>query len=404
MNMTATQVAQALSNILDRVDAETSRPDKRQTIDIVRQSARMKYSDRRPALNMSVKTRREPMAVHIEVAQRASEIAGTAHHKSLRMAIARQRAARKAQFDQLAMSNTHPNKSRLDQAWGVIHPLVKVVEEVAGSKRAWATRFLGSVSDDIVQMAIEKMVLALANSDRDLLILREAAEQLSGMKTRTSADRSPDGKKERRELAKSRKWLMGMVNNRVMGALADVYKEQAGIDLGGTDIIDTVLASIDGVRVDPLIAHHMANQKPTLTGSHLQSPGSLDSTLLAIAISEAITSRHLDALTELILDNLRTDGAFKWTELAEAVFLTTAGYAKWHLVVQATKHLEHPESARAEAARRHVRAEFSWLPDFIIAVQDACALERTETVGFIDGNERASIHRRIEQFVSGPHA
>jgi hypothetical protein len=365
-----------------------------------------KTADHHPAVNMATKLNgTSVLAVEIEQARRDGLDAGRNDTGMRRHAAARARAARKAQYDKLAASPTVPSKQRLDAAWSVVFPLTEIVDKIAESKRLWAERFLGSAADDIAQNAIEQMVLVMAKDDRDLTMLRRAAEELGGAVERSGrlpTDQVVDdaAKTERRQLAKARKWLMGMANNRVMGALVDAYTDQKNLRWENIDLIATVMASISGVGNDPMTANFMANKAPLMLGSRFQRPGGFDPNWLVAAISAGITERKLDRLAELMLDDerRRTDGAFLWSENAEAVFLAGPdGAWKWSLVCQATAHVADPRSARARAARMHARNLFEWLPGFIVEVIESFDLRATEHVEYVDGQVRALMSSPFEQ-------
>lgn len=315
---------------------------------------------------------------NIERGRRAGLNDGKQDKSARRMAVARARAERKKQFDALAASAVKPDPERLGQAWMVVLPMSGIVEKMAASKARWASRYLGTVVEDVPQQVIEAMVLILAKSDQDLAFLAKAARELGDESSRTGRipgeQLSDDERKERRDLAKARKWLMGMANNRVMGALVDAYTSVNNLRWDNIDLIATVMASIAGKGEDPANARFKADRAPSMLGTRYQRPGGVDPELVSAIIAAAITDRRLDALVELLLDedNRRTDGAFMWTKNAERVFLSTEGGAdRWNLVVRATEHLADPRSARAEAARRYVRHLFEFLPAVMVAAVES---------------------------------
>lgn len=340
-----------------------------------------KNADRFPAVNMAQRTgKADGLGYQMEAARIAATQDAKADKSARRMAQARARAARKAQFDQIADSPIVPSAARMTEAWYVVFPLVPIVQRVANGKRAWAARFLGSLADDIGQAALEKMALILAKSDHDLGVLRKAAEELGTIERMTGkvpGDQLTDEqRKERKQIAKGRKWLMGMVNNRVMGALVDAYTSKRNLRWENIDQIATIMASINGAGDDPMIARTKADRAPAFLGTRFPAPGGIDAGLLAASIAAGVTERRLDPLVELLIDtdNLRTDGAFKWSEHAEQVFALTPnadGTHLWTLVQKATEHLAVPSRARADAARTHVRKLFEWLPEHIVATVEA---------------------------------
>lgn len=302
---------------------------------------------------------------------------------------ARAAAARKQQIDAIADSPVAPDPVRLAKAWAVMRPMTDIMARIARSKASWAKRYLGTVGNDICQEATCKMVLVLAKGTHDLDVLMIAAEQLAGEAKRKGAipgvQEDKEAKKERKAEAKARKLLMGMANNRVMGALCDAYTDRHNLKWENLDIIETVMASINGAGDDPMTARFQADKAPSFLGTKMAAPGVLDRNILAMALAAAITDRRLDALVELITheDNLRTDGTFMWKANAERVFTsTTDGEHKWELVYRATVGHADPERSRAQAARAYAQQQFAWMGWFITSVIEACDAER---VGWRDG-------------------
>lgn len=333
--------------------------------------------DRHPAVSMAP---RSSAGAAMEAARLEGLRAGRADRSARRMAAARARAARKAQLDAVAASPVVPDPQRLEQAWNVLTPLIPIVERIAAGKAAWARRFLGSASEDIASMAIEAMVLVLARSTTlDLDVLATAATQLA-QAGGVPGDQPTGDDRAAKGVGRSRKWLMGLVNNRVMGALVDAYTASNGLRWQNIDLVATVMTSISGVGEDPMVAHTKASRAPAMVADHTVAPGAIDSGLLAAAINAAITDRRLDRMTEVLLANLRTDGSVAWAQCAQAVFEADPRGSAWPLVCQATAHLADPRAARADAARTLARLRFDWLPGLVVALVDAfevhlCAYE-----------------------------
>jgi hypothetical protein len=231
------------------------------------------------------------------------------------------------------------------------------------------------------------MALVLAKSDKDLDLLEAAAQELGEQAKRTNripADQLTDDQRaERKRIGKARKWLMGVVNNRVMGALVDAYTSERNLRWDNIDLIATVMANINGPGGDPMVNAHKADRAPAFMGTRFQSPGGVDASLLATAINAAITERRLDRMVELLLNHIRTDGSFPWSEKAEEVFMAAPdgdGQWYWQAVVNATSGrnrdgkewaMDRARKARGDAARTFVRNEFEWLPGFIVEVVEA---------------------------------
>ena len=340
-------------------------------------------ADQYPAVDL---TPRGGMATDMERVRKAGLKAGKIDRSAQRMKTARARAERKAQFDAIAASKKKPSKNKLAAAWEIVLPLEPIIAKGALSKKAWATRFLGSAADDLPSMVLESTVLVLAKSNGDLTLLAKAARELGGQMERTGRmpgnQLTDEQRKERREMAKARKWLMGLINNRIMGALVDTYTSQQNLRWHSLDVIATIMANISGPADDAFISRFKADRAPAFLGTRFQRPNGIDGNLLAMSVAAAITDRGLDRLVELLLDteNVRTDGSFSWAEHAEEVFTLSpeGGEWAWGLVVSATEHLADPRAARADAARTHVRNVFAWLPGQVVDTVGAFDFQATE--------------------------
>jgi hypothetical protein len=340
--------------------------------------------DKQPARNMAAAG---GTGLAMEEARFEVEKAHKADKSAKRMAAARARAARKVELDKIADSPVRPSTERMQQAWMIVLHLTPTIDRIANDKRRWASRFLGTTMDDVPQMAKEKMALILAKSNKDLDLLETAARELGEQAKRSNripADQLTDEERiERKKVGKARKWLMGVVNNRVMGALVDAYTSERNLRWDNIDLIATVMANINGPGADPIGNAFKADRAPAFMGTRFQRPGGVDPHLLATAINAAITERKLDRLVELLLNNIRTDGSFPWSEQAEEVFLAAPdgdGQWYWQAVCNATTGrnrdgkewtLDRARKARGDAARTFVRNEFEWLPGFIVEAVEA---------------------------------
>lgn len=434
---TKTLLAAALAQ---HESAKMARPEdnpyaERNTLDMVRGAGIMMSHDRYPALPMTVKAAplasqikpvdtREPLdmegaeaewlrqwtdqaAFRVDSGRRAGLAAGKADTGAKRQAEGRARAARKAQFDAIAKSPVMPDGERLGKAWMVVLPMTDIIEKIAASKASWAARYLGSTVEDMPSTVIEAMVLVLAKSTEDLDVLVTAAEELghaSRSTGRIPGDQMTDDEKaERRKIAKGRKWLMGMVNNRVMGALVDAYTNQRNLKWDNIDLIATVMVSISGVGEDPLVNRHKADRAPGMLGTRFSRPGGLDAGLLSTVIAGALTDRHLDRLVELLLDeeNRQTNGAFMWQENAERVFRAVEdGDMKWDLVASATANHKNPANARGNAARIMVQSEFEFLPGLIVEAVEAFDPQMVSHRTYADGTQKAVLRSGFDSFVT----
>lgn len=382
MSKTATHTLLGIIAALNEREAASTVPEDNPLhghtlTDLVHGAGIRKSADHIPARNMAAHDPDSPAAFNMEAARFEGRTSAKADKSAKRMAQAHARAARKIEFDKIARQQFTPDPERMDRAWLVVFHMVAPVSQIARSKQQWANRLLGVNADDIVQMTLESMALVLAKSDKDLDLLRTAASQL-GTESRKSGKVPGDQKvtPEEREVRKARKWLMGMANNRVMGALVDSYTSQENLRWDNLDLIATVMASISGVGDDPMTSRFKANRSPAFLGARFQRPGGIDANVMATAISAAITEHGLDPMVEFILDDdhRRMDGAVKWSKHAQEIFLLTPGGHGawlWQHVESATEQHGHARKARGDKARQHVRNLFEFLPTLIVRLVDA---------------------------------
>lgn len=308
----------------------------------------------------------------------------------------RARAERMAQINAVTEAPQRPDEARMTQAWAIMRPLVPVIARIAKGKAAWAKRYLGTMQDDVSQGAITRYALYLAKSDLDLDVYLRAAGQLADEIDRIPGNQAvdKDASKQRKREAKARKSLMSLCNHMVMTTLVDLYRDQNNLRWENIDIIETVMASVNGKGDDPAFSNFQVNKPPSMQGSRMPAPGALHPDVLRIAISAAVTDRGLDRMVELFLSSMNTNGSFPWTANAEQVFLCLPnGEAAWHAVALATSHHADPAHSRAQAARLYARKQFAWMPWFIGAVIDACTPQR---IGYNATTNRAIIASAFE--------
>lgn len=375
-----------------------------------------KSADTVPAVNMAAKD--EPMlGTALEEARHTVIAEARADKSAKRMAQHKARAERKVEFDRLADAPVPVSAERMEQAWMVVLPMVPIIMRLANEKARYAARYLGTTTDDVPQMAIEKMALMLAKSDKDLGALEVAADELGHVAEATGKlpgdQSSKEEKAERKQVKRNRKWLMGVINNRVMGAIVDSYMSERNLRWDNIDIIATVLATINGPGHDPLTSNFKADRAPAFLGTRFQRPGGIDAALLATGINAAITEKGLDPLVEFILDDdhRRVDGAVKWTEHAEDIFkLTPGGNGAWlwDAVVAATTGrrrdgsawpMDRARKARGDAARAHVRNLFEFLPSVIVGLVESFDFK---PIGYNSESHRAILTSDFEWLLPEP--
>lgn len=341
----------------------------------------LKSADRHPARSMA--SCELGFALESSRIQVLSE--AKADKSARRMAVARARAARKQQFDAITASPVRPDPERMREAWVIVTHLLPIITQVANGKRQWAKRLLGSVTDDVAGAVVENMALLLAKSDKDLGVLEQAARQLGEQAERTRqipGDQTDAEKAAAKAVAKGRKWLMQVVNNRVMDTLIDVYCRSHNLRSENIEVLATVMANLSGVGDDPMTNRFKADRAPAFMGTKFPRPGGVDAGLLAAAINAAISDRGLDRLVELLLGGARTNGEFPWTDRAQEVFYAAGddGPWMWQVVCQATTGrnrdgkewtTQRARKARGDAARDFVRNAFEWLPSLVVSVVEA---------------------------------
>lgn len=350
-----------------------------------------KSSDNYPAINMAA-TRNPMLGIDLEEARNAAIEEGRADTGAKRKAMRLARQQRLSQINKVDESPVVPSTERMHDAWCVVMPLVPTIQRIATEKARWAARYLGNTIEDIPQVVLEKMALWLAKqSEHDLDDMLVAATAIGDQERSTgrtpgeqNAEITKEERKERKDQRRKRKLLMQVINNRTHAVLIDTYRNEQNLRWDTLDVVETVMAAINGVGGDPMMNSFKASRAPAFLGTRFQAPDGLDSGLLAMGINAAITERGLDPLVEFLLDDQhrRTDGSIHWSEYAEQIFkLTPQGQGDWmwDAVVNATTArrdgsvwpMDRARKARGDAARQHVRNLFGYLPSVVTGLVDA---------------------------------
>lgn len=351
-----------------------------------------KSSDNYPAINMA-SVRNPMMGLELEEARNAAIEEGRADTGAKRHAATRARDQRRAQIDKIADLPVVPSMERMTDAWTVVMPLMPTIQRIAAGKARWASRYLGTTIEDIPQVVLEKMALWLAKqTEHDLDDLLIAATQIGDRERVTgkiggeqmTEDLTKEERKERKNIKRMRKLLMQVVNNRTQAVLIDTYRNEQNLRWDTLDVIETVMAAINGIGEDPMMSSFKASKAPAFLGTRFQAPDGIDAGLLAAGIAGAITDRGLDPMVEFLLDedHRRTDGAVHWSQYAEDIFKLTPngeGDWMWDAVMDATTvrrdgtvwPMDRARKARGDAARAHVRNLFGFLPGVITALVDS---------------------------------
>jgi hypothetical protein len=417
--ITTTTSTERLAAALEaHAKAKIARPDdhpfNEHTLEQMQSAGLVSMQDKTPALNMAAKAPDSALAYDMEVARFETEKEVKVRNVDKGKIQRRARDARKRQLEEIVSSDVRPDPKRMQEAWLVVALMLPTIAKAANAKRVWASRHLGDVTDDVTGIVTESMALLLAKSDKDLDVLEVAAREISEVTRRTNQipgdQLSDDQRKERKRIGKARKWLMQVVNNRVMDTLIDVYYRSHNLKADNIDILASVMASINGPGDDPMLANWKASRAPAFLGTRFQAPDGIDGNLLAAAVNAAITEKGLDRLVEVILANINTDGSFPWTEMAEDIIMAMPdgdGPWMWEQITRSTQGVNRDGvawdtaragKARGEIARRYVRSAFEWMPGLIVSVVDAFD---PKVIGFaarVPGGARAILASDFELF------
>lgn len=190
-------------------------------------------------------------------------------------------------------------------------------------------RVMGDVSTgDLANDVILAISESLARSDHDIVEIAEAALWLS--KQPMPIDTAQDDAPVRARM------LMGTIVRKSGHAIVDTYRKSTctawvetigdegktewvkkDVTLTSLEVLETMIRATGG-DVDTLLSKHKASGKPKYeskppTSAHARS-------FARMVIDMAITARGLDWLTDLMLDSVRTDGAFTWSKHADEVW------------------------------------------------------------------------------------
>lgn len=247
--------------------------------------------------------------------------------------------------------------------------LLDVVTDTVIARYNRFRRVMGDVqASDLANDAILAISESLARTDHDLVEIAEAALWISKqpMPIDTAQDDAP---------ARAR-MLMGTIIRKAGHAIVDTYRRSTctawvqTVDDNGKDTwvrkdvtmtsfeyLETMIRATSG-DVDTLLTKHKAGGKPKHestppTNKHARA-------FARMVIDMAITARGLDWLTDLMLDSIRTDGAFTWTEHTDAV---------WE-GLQMPEITDMSRAMKIAYTKRAVKMAYDFLPGVITAAYD----------------------------------
>lgn len=285
----------------------------------------------------------------------------------------RKRAAR-AQSKRTAMDKERESKP-LDQVrvramLAIIGTnLLDVITHTVIARYNRFRRVMGDVSTgDLANDVVLAISESLARTDHDIVEIAEAALWLS--KQPQPIDTAQDDAPARARM------LMGTIVRKSGHAIVDTYRKSTctawvetigdegktewvrkDVTLTSLEVLDTMIRATGG-DVDSLIAKHKAGGKPKHeskppTSAHARS-------FARMVIDMAITARGLDWLTDLMLDSLRTDGAFTWSKHADEVW---AGLGMPEVT-------DMSKEMKVAYTKRAVQTAYAFLPEVITTAYD----------------------------------
>ena len=242
--------------------------------------------------------------------------------------------------------------------------LLDVITDTVIARYNRFRRVMGDVSvGDLANDTVLAIAESLARSEADLVEIAQAALWLSAQPKPidTAQDDAP---------ARAR-MLMGTIIRKAGHSIVDTYRKstctmwvQTVGDEGQTEWVqkDVTLESLDYLLtmeratssdVDTLLSAHKAGGKPKHESS---APNRAAARSFArMVVDYAITARGLDWLTDLMLEGMRTDGAFTWSKHADEV---------WAGLGMPEVDDMKPE-VKVAYAKRAARMAFEFLPDVI---------------------------------------
>lgn len=217
------------------------------------------------------------------------------------------------------------SQAQVKDALDVTALLAAKIDLVAARRAQKASRLLGTVAEDATFETFSKVNRSIAGaiarderSKEDLLVAAEYLSNEPGIPSVHWRDEPPE----------HASWLMSVIEYRSRTAIQDWYDHKEPT-IESLAYGDSVIAS---THSDDYYDRFCADRQLGIMGARFVRPGAIDPAIVQGIIMGAITERGLDALVELILSNLRSDGYFPWSKHAEDVFLALGLETHWHLL------------------------------------------------------------------------
>ena len=245
------------------------------------------------------------------------------------------RRARQYRRRQEARREPHANsvgEECLQDALNITSLLSEKIDLVAKRRARKAARLLGTMAEDATFVTFETVNRSIAgtiarkeHSSEELL---EAAEWLS---TEPGIPRIHSGEEG---VPRHAQWLMSVIEYRSKSAIQDFYDKEPSLE--SIAYGDSALEN----GSDDFYDRFCVDGQPHLIGARWPQPGQIDQGIIQAVMAGAFTGRGLDALVELILANLRSDGSFPWSEQAGDIFRALGLEMHWHLLC---RRIDSPE-------------------------------------------------------------
>jgi hypothetical protein len=249
----------------------------------------------------------------------------------------------------------------------IVLPKIKQIVAYKQGKASWYTG--SKVRDDIESDVLIGLAEAVASSKWEEDDLIDSAEWLANEVGLPNVDKSAPP---------ASKWIISVINRQANQKIIDIYRNNKEVSL------EYLEAATDGGFLNRLddIANFKADQPPGMIGWRPTSPGALPQDAFAIAINAAIKEKGLDWLTDLILDNLLSNGLADWSTVYEQVLLNV------HHVNPDV--LEITKAAQVSIAKLSVESLFGWLPKVVVQLyarlSDPTYVERKPAIELLIGN------------------
>lgn len=247
--------------------------------------------------------------------------------------------------------------------------LVDVITHTVTARYNRFRRVMGDVSvGDLANDTVLAISESLARTDHDAVEIAQAALWLS--KQPFPIDTAQDDAPARARL------LMSTIIRKAGHAIVDTYRKstctawvetignqgqtewvQKDVTMTSFEYLSTMIGATSS-DVDTLLTKHKAGGKPKYestppTNKHARA-------FARMVIDMAISARGLDWLTELMLDSLRTDGAFAWTKHTDEVW---AGLGMPEVT-------DMSEATKIAYTRKAVQMAYAFLPEVITTAYD----------------------------------